>query len=140
MPRDRTLPWSRGDCQGGARPCPCVTCRWHLLWVAPGVLHPAARAAAPRPMSMWSADDAAAAISALPESCALDVADQGGAPAERIGELIGVSKQGALDAEERALGLLRLRVKALERWREEPDELAPSGRDYQGQGVLFDEG
>jgi len=80
-PEDVERPRFRGDCQDGPRPCPFVSCKHHLyLDVDPdnGTLkfnYPA--------LEPWE----------LTDSCALDVADRGGQTLERVGELVGVTRQ-----------------------------------------------
>ncbi len=63
-------PASRAECQDGPRPCPYVTCRYHL-WRDPGP-HGWVR------------------IRRGPESCALDVAERGPTKPEEIARLTGL--------------------------------------------------
>jgi hypothetical protein len=82
-------PRTRGDCFGGPRPCPWASCRWHL-WptVAATTLH--AGRTPPEP------DE-------LAETCALDVADRGGATLDEVGEACHVTRERIRQIEARAL-------------------------------------
>lgn len=68
MDLDYERPRTRGDCQGGERPCPWVGCTHHLVWV--------------RLYKADLSDDARIlrVLERMPETCALDIADRGGAP------------------------------------------------------------
>lgn len=85
---ERERPRTRGDCANGERPCPWVGCRYHLfLDVKPnGRLLLAFPDLEP--------DE-------IPASCALDIADRGGASQDEIGELLGMSHQAVECIEQR---------------------------------------
>jgi hypothetical protein len=87
-----TRPRTRGQCVGGARPCPWTTCKYHL--------DPERRAAG-------SAD-----------TCALDVADRGALTLGEVGVVLGVSRERVRQIESGALAKLhaapRLRGLAFE--------------------------
>lgn len=83
-----TIPRTRGDCENGERPCPHTGCRHHLA-DRRGRLHGA-------------------------ESCALDVAEQGGITLEAAGDLMGCTRERIRQIEERALVAMRKRLDALE--------------------------
>lgn len=79
-PDDVDRPLTRGDCQDGPRPCPFVSCRYHLYLDTDrtgGIRlhHP-----------KLNPED-------LEESCALDVADRGATTLEEIGRLYAVSRE-----------------------------------------------
>jgi len=81
-------PRTRGECQGGPRPCPFVSCKYHLaIDVNP-------RSGAIKfnfPVlgeSMLDVD-----WDRMPCSCALDVADQGGMTLERVGEIMNLTRE-----------------------------------------------
>lgn len=94
-PRPRT----RADCADGPRPCPFYSCRYHLgLEVHPGTGRLILRI---DPEQLEQA----------PETCALDVADRGGATLEEIGQALGFTRERARQIEERAFVKLR-RTKA----------------------------
>lgn len=80
MSADNAMPKTRGDCQHGPRPCPWVSCRYHLaVEVAPRgrlVVN------LPDP-SLWTEDT---------ETCALDIADEGGVSAVRIAKALNLTK------------------------------------------------
>lgn len=77
----RRRPRTRGECVDGVRPCPWALCRYHLyvdVKEKSGSLH-------------FNHPDIE--IDQLKESCALDVADRGGATLEAVGQLLGVSME-----------------------------------------------
>lgn len=85
------LPQTRADCAQIARPCPFVSCRYHLyLDVSPktGSL----KLNFPD-LEVWE----------LPESCALDVADKGGITTDELGELMNITRERARQIEGHAL-------------------------------------
>lgn len=110
---DVLQPLSRGDCADGPRPCPWLRCRHHLLiedeligrerlertpeWLPGHRVHPAAR----------NAPTLEAALQALPESCALDVAGRGDHTLGEVGRILGVSRERARQLEAVALTKLR---------------------------------
>lgn len=81
-------PKTRGDCEGGERPCPWMGCRYHL-W--PDTLGHSNRVNQPPEL-----EDMA-------ETCALDVAARGPQTLEVIGELTGVVRERVRQIEDRAL-------------------------------------
>lgn len=86
----RVLPETRSECVGGVRPCPLVSCRYHLLLdVAED-----GRLFVSRDIDEGDADGIVEALASMPETCALDVADRGGISAEDIGELMNIRRDG----------------------------------------------
>lgn len=66
------------------------------------------------------------------ESCALDVADRGGATLEHIGEMLGITRERVRQIEAGALDKLRRRAERFELEREDIGELAKQ-RDRNGE-------
>lgn len=100
-------PRTRGECRGGERPCPWVSCRYHLAHgrlPAPTrrVGHALERAAATRLLDALERR-ALEIIDTGAESCALDVADRGEHTLEEVAEAIGTSTERARRDEETAL-------------------------------------
>jgi hypothetical protein len=84
-------PVTRGDCIGGPRPCPWVSCRHHLYLDVDDegglrLNHPDLEPGE------------------LEESCALDVADRGEHYQEEVGALLGISRQRVRAIEAEATG------------------------------------
>lgn len=97
--RANRLPnWSDlGDCEGGERPCPYVSCAHHLyIDVNPktGALK-------------LSRPDLE--VDQLAESCALDVADRGGITLDQVGEHLNLTRERVRQIEMTALAKLRRR-------------------------------
>jgi len=94
----RVLPASRSECRRGPRPCPYVSCRYHLL------LNVASDG------RLWSqvafdeadAESIAVAVEALGETCALDVADDGEHTFEEVGVLMGRDAKRVFEDTQRA--------------------------------------
>jgi hypothetical protein len=87
-------PQTRGDCKDGPRPCPWVSCRYHLALDitdrgAAQLRHPN--------LEVWEVD----------ETCALDVADRGCVTHVEIGRLTNVSMQAAQQTLDIALKRIR---------------------------------
>lgn len=96
-------PRTRGDCLPGGsnamRPCPFVSCKYHLAVevTAIGSLvhnHPGRE------------------IDELPETCALDVADRGEKTLEELGRILGVTRERARQIAEDALMDLHAELRA----------------------------
>lgn len=82
---ERLRPHVRRDClQGGcnaARPCPWVSCAWHLYLDVDqetGAIH-----------YPWTGHE----IDEVPYTCALDVADRGGIILEEVGEVMNLTRE-----------------------------------------------
>lgn len=76
----RRLPLVRGDCVDGARPCPLVSCRYHLYLdvTEAGSIK-------------FNFPDVEP--EALEYSCALDLADRGGLPLEDVGAVSNLTRE-----------------------------------------------
>jgi len=97
----------RSECEGGPRPCPLVSCRYHLgLDVSRygsirrnrSELYPIQDT-----NGVISADDVEKWLRSLPETCALDVADRGEHGIDALGWLLGVSRERARQIEFEAM-------------------------------------
>jgi len=73
-------PLTRGECEGGHRPCPFVSCRHHLFLDA----------SSKGSIKLNFPD---LEVEAMTESCSLDVADRGGATPERVGEVMNLTRE-----------------------------------------------
>lgn len=89
-------PKTRGECVDGPRPCPWVSCKYHLyLSVNPvtGTIKPAFPDREP-----WE----------LSETCVLDVAERVGEPTlEEIGNLMNITRERVRQIEKLGLELMR---------------------------------
>ena len=85
--REPGYPVTRGDCIDAQRPCPYVSCKWHLLTTiaSDGRMYKA------RDFDERDPDSIVAALVEMSETCTLDVADKGGMSEEEIGDIYGVS-------------------------------------------------
>lgn len=89
-------PKSRQDCRVGDRPCPFVSCKYHLyLDVNP---HTGSIKLNFPDLAVWE----------LAETCSLDVADRGGITLEEVGELLNLTRERIRQVE--ATGLEKLRL------------------------------
>src|SRR5262245_403402 len=94
-------PRTRADCRGQRRPCPWVSCRYHLaldINAGNGSIHLNGGAHGGRTLPLrrrggaeeWL-ERAADAIADMPETCALDVAERGGISLAEIADLLGIN-------------------------------------------------
>lgn len=87
-------PKSRGDCADGPRPCPWVSCKFHLyLDVNPET--GSIKLNFPD-LEVWE----------MADTCALDVADRGGITLEEVGEILNLTRERIRQVE--VLGLSKL--------------------------------
>lgn len=92
---DRERPETRAQCRSGPRPCLWVSCRFHLYLdvnQATGSL----KLNFPH-LEPWQ----------LPQSCALDLAEQGGLTLEAIGALLNLTRERARQLEQSGLAKLK---------------------------------
>lgn len=75
-------PMTRADCLDGPRPCPWVSCRYHLFW--------ARRKRAKPP---WEMD----------ETCTLDIADRGGVTLDVVAAVMGLTRERVRQIEAHAI-------------------------------------
>lgn len=92
-------PRTRADCRDGERPCPWCSCRWHLALE----VTPEGRVVLPH----GDID-----LERMSETCALDVAERGGATLEEVGQLLGLTRERIRQLEAQALGKLRNELEA----------------------------
>ena len=92
---DAVRPKVRGDCANGPRPCPWAGCRFHIyLDVNPR--SGSIKLNFPH-LEVWQ----------LAETCALDVADRGGATLEDVGLLLNLVRERIRQLEVNALDKMR---------------------------------
>lgn len=88
-------PSHRSECRLGERPCPYVSCKYHLyLDVNPRT--GSIKLNFPG-LEVWE----------LTETCALDVADRGGITLEEVGELLNLTRERIRQVEAKGLDKLR---------------------------------
>jgi hypothetical protein len=91
---DYYKPRARAECAGGERPCPYVSCKYHLyLDVSPRT--GAIKLNFPD-LEVWD----------MTETCALDVADRGGTTLEDVGAIMNLTRERIRQVEVRALAKL----------------------------------
>lgn len=86
---DALRPRNRADCVDAPRPCPFVSCRYHLYLE----VTEAGSLRIPHDIE----------LDELKETCALDVADAGGVTLDAVGELLAISRERVRQVEELAL-------------------------------------
>ncbi|MEY4548514.1 MAG: hypothetical protein RL685_4709 [Pseudomonadota bacterium] len=91
---DYNKPRERSACQGGARPCPYVSCKHHL-YVDVSPRTGAIKLNFPD-LEVWEMGD----------SCALDVADRGGTTLEDVGAIMNLTRERIRQVEVKALAKL----------------------------------
>lgn len=72
-------PKKRSQCVNGVRPCPWVGCRHHMIWAV-------------NKIDRLSNDQIIEKISQMPETCTLDVADQGGLTFDDMAHVLGLTR------------------------------------------------
>lgn len=88
---DIERPMVRGDCKGGARPCPWVSCKYHLyLDVKPKT-------------GSITLNFPGKDVDEIPETCALDIADRGGEILEVVGTCMNLTRERVRQIEEKTL-------------------------------------
>lgn len=88
-------PASRGECANVARPCPYVSCKYHL-YIDVNPRTGSIKVNFPD-KEVWE----------LEHSCALDVAQQGGITLEEVGEILNLTRERIRQVEVR--GLMKLK-------------------------------
>jgi len=99
----RTLPATRGECLLTERPCQYVWCKWNLYMdVGKGVVR--------GPTVKLNFPDLTPAQIPARGSCALDVADRGGATLERVAQVMNMTRERVRQIEEAALRRIHLPI------------------------------
>src|SRR3989339_2131048 len=89
-------PRTRAECAGGQRPCPFVSCKYHLyLDVNPET-------------GSIKINFPHIEMGEMKETCALDVAEQGGITLEEVGDIMNLTRERIRQVEVR--GLLKLKM------------------------------
>ena len=92
---DYDRPQSRADCKNMHRPCPFVSCRYHLYLEVN------------EDTGSIKLNFPDMELTEMPETCALDVADRGGVTLEEIGEILNLTRERIRQVESRGLEQLR---------------------------------
>lgn len=100
-PPKEQRPKTRGDCVDGPRPCPWVSCRYHLYLDVDPVKHNGS-------IKLNFPDIDPDGMTGRLESCALDVAEDGANGFERVAELMNVTREAVRLIENRATAKIRL--------------------------------
>lgn len=90
---DLKRPRRRADC-GTERPCPFVSCKYHLYLDV-------------NPITGSVKINSHVPIEEMEESCALDIAEKGGEMLDRIGTLIGLTRERIRQVQDAALQKLK---------------------------------
>lgn len=101
----RRLPLVRGECAETERPCPFISCRYHLF------LDVNDRGGIKLNFPDLFDADGTPALEGLRETCTLDVADREDATLEHVGELLNVTRERARQLENEALARLSVALK-----------------------------
>jgi hypothetical protein len=96
----RSRPLRRGDCRDVPRPCPFVSCKQNLF------LDVTRTGRIRLNYPMLEPDQ-------VPESCALDLADQGVTPLGHVAQIFGVTRQYVQMLEQGALEKIRRHLRVL---------------------------
>ncbi len=93
---DYWKPRTRGDCKDMERPCPFVSCKYHLFID----VHPVRGSIKVNfpDLEVWE----------MTESCALDIADRGGITLEDVGVIMNLTRERVRQLETQGLGKLKV--------------------------------
>lgn len=96
----RRLPLTRAECVSGPRPCPYVSCRWHLFLDDLGL------GSVKLNFPDLIEPDGGLRLEELAETCALDVAGRGERALEYVGDLVNITQERVNQLEDKLLGKL----------------------------------
>lgn len=100
---DYERPKTRGDCVDGIRPCPFVSCKYHLYLDVTGD-------------QSIKINRPGVDLADMPETCALDVADAGGDKTlEEVGHLMNLTRERTRQIYNDAVGKLHAAIAAPDR-------------------------
>ena len=107
---EESRPQLREDCRTAERPCPYVSCKYHLYL---DINQETGSIKVNFPdLEVWE----------MSETCALDVADRGGITLEEVGELVNLTRERIRQVEVLGLDKLRVSYEAPPESTEESDE------------------
>ena len=92
---DYWRPMSRGDCADMERPCPFVSCKYHL-YIDVHPVRGSIKVNFPD-LEVWEMTD----------TCALDIADRGGITLEEVGEIMNLTRERVRQVETQGLSKLQ---------------------------------
>lgn len=105
-------PKSRGDCRNAPRPCPWVSCKYHLYLDI--VMQSGSIKMNFPDLEVWE----------MTETCALDVADRGGITLEDVGILLNLTRERIRQVEKSGLDKLRQVLGSEDAFDDDDDEFA----------------
>jgi len=88
-------PTTRAECAGMDRPCPFVSCKYHL-YIDVHPIRGSIKLNFPD-LDVWD----------MPETCALDIADRGGITLEEVGEIMNLTRERVRQVETAGLAKLQ---------------------------------
>lgn len=100
------LPATRKECCGGPRPCPMVSCEYHL-YLDVNERTGAIKVNMPMGIGPDGLEDVVGALLMMPDTCVLDVADRGGITLEEVGEQLNLTRERVRQLESRGLAKLQ---------------------------------
>lgn len=106
-------PCTRGECADVPRPCPFVSCRHHL-YLDISTRNGSVKLNFPH-----------LEVDEMADSCALDVADRGGATLEELGAVMNLTRERIRQIEDKTLDLVKKRAVALREFSDAPPNAKP---------------
>lgn len=94
-------PRTRGECRGGIRPCPFVSCRYHLFLDID------------EETGEIRLNYPGKEIFELENTCSLDIAEQGGVPLPEVARILNVGQKAIRNLVVRSLAMVRERAMPL---------------------------